>query len=135
MSIQKTIDFALISEYTNTTTTLDSMINLQLERFPYPPYNDDNFVIVIQALFPFIIMLSFIFTVILTAKAIVYEKETGIKEAMKLMGMKMWIYWLSWYIKTFILLLPAVVPCRTARHGSSLDDGDGLGGCRDRLRS
>lgn len=54
-------------------------------------------------------MLSFIFTVIITAKSIVYEKETGIKEAMKLMGMKPWIYWLSWYIKTFLLLLPSIV--------------------------
>jgi ATP-binding cassette, subfamily A (ABC1), member 3 len=54
-------------------------------------------------------MLSFVFTVILTAKAIVHEKETGLKEAMKLMGMKTWVYWLSWYIKTFILLLPALI--------------------------
>ena len=80
-----------------------------LKRFPYPPYNDDNFVGVIQALFPLIIILSFVFTVILTAKAIVHEKETGIKEAMKLMGMKSWIYWLSWYIKTFLLLLPSLI--------------------------
>ena len=42
-------------------------------------------------------VLSFIFTVIITAKSIVHEKETGVKEAMKLMGMKTWIYWLSWY--------------------------------------
>ena len=45
----------------------------------------------------------------MTAKQIVYEKETGIKEAMKLMGMKPWIYWLSWYLKTFILLLPSLI--------------------------
>jgi ATP-binding cassette subfamily A (ABC1) protein 3 len=60
-------------------------------------------------LFPLIIIISFIITVILTAKAIVHEKETGIKEAMRLMGMKPWVYWLSWYIKTFTLLLPAVI--------------------------
>ena len=54
-------------------------------------------------------MLSFVFTVILTAKQIAYEKETGIKEAMKLMGMKTWIYWLSWYIKTMLLVAPAVI--------------------------
>ena len=96
---------ALISEFNPSIYDVE----LLLKRFPYPPYNNDRFVIVITALFPFIIMLSFIFTVILTAKAIVYEKETGIKEAMKLMGMKPWIYWLSWYIKTFILLLPALL--------------------------
>nr|QUF59427.1 ATP-binding cassette transporter Abca3-1 [Brachionus angularis] len=105
LSLQKAIDFALISQFND---TIDS-IDLKLKRFPYPPYNDDKFVPIIIAMFPFIIMLSFIFTVILTAKAIVYEKETGIKEAMKLMGMKSWIYWLSWYIKTMLLLVPSLV--------------------------
>nr|QUF59428.1 ATP-binding cassette transporter Abca3-2 [Brachionus angularis] len=105
LSIQKAIDFALISQFNDTVDSID----LKLKKFPYPPYNDDKFVAVIQAIFPFIIMLSFIFTVILTAKAIVYEKETGIKEAMKLMGMKSWIYWLSWYIKTMLLLAPSLV--------------------------
>jgi ATP-binding cassette, subfamily A (ABC1), member 3 len=54
-------------------------------------------------------MLSFIFTVILTSKAIVYEKETGLKEAMKLMGMRLWIYWLSWLVKTLALLFPSLI--------------------------
>ena len=105
VQIQKAIDFALINFENKNLST----INLELKRFPYPPYNDDKFVVIIAALFPFIIIISFVFTVILTAKAIVYEKETGIKEAMKLMGMKSWIYWLSWYIKTFVLLLPSLI--------------------------
>lgn len=112
ISIQKSIDFALIEELGGDKFSSNSMINsleLSLKRFPYPPYNDDKFVVVIAALFPFIIMLTFVFTVIITAKSIVYEKETGLKEAMKLMGMKPWIYWLSWYIKTFALLLPAII--------------------------
>ncbi len=113
MQVQKAIDFALIKETSLNqsillNTSLDS-INLRLKRFPYPPYNDDKFIVIIVAVFPFIIVISFVFTVILTAKAIVYEKETGLKEAMKLMGMKPWIYWFSWYIKTFILLLPSLL--------------------------
>lgn len=47
--------------------------------------------------------------VILTAKSIVHEKETGLRESMRLMGMKTYIYWLSWYIKTFALVLPSIV--------------------------
>ena len=38
-----------------------------------------------------------------------HEKETGLKEAMKLMGMHSWMYWLSWYIKMQILLLPSIL--------------------------
>jgi ATP-binding cassette subfamily A (ABC1) protein 3 len=60
-------------------------------------------------MFPFIILMSFIFIVILTAKEIVHEKETGIKEAMKLMGMSSWVYWLSWYIKMQMLLIPSII--------------------------
>jgi hypothetical protein len=43
------------------------------------------FIIVLVAIFPYIIQLSFIPIVILTVKAVVHEKETGIKEAMKLL--------------------------------------------------
>ena len=42
-------------------------------------------------------------------KEIVHEKETGLKEAMRLMGMSSWVYWLSWYIKMQLLLLPSLV--------------------------
>lgn len=105
LQLQKSIDFALI-KLTNDSFNLKTQV--ELKRFPYPAYNDDKFVVIIAALFPFIMIISFVFTVILTAKSIVYEKETGIKEAMKLMGMKTWVYWLSWYIKTFVILFPSV---------------------------
>jgi ATP-binding cassette subfamily A (ABC1) protein 3 len=105
LAVQKAIDYALISE----SNPAVDQISMELKRFPYPPYDDDKFVAVVAALFPFIVMLSFIFTMIVTAKSIVHEKETGIKEAMRLMGMKSWIYWLSWYIKTFLMLVPSVL--------------------------
>lgn len=105
VQVQKAIDFAYIQQYN---TNIDK-VNVELKRFPFPPYNDDKFVSIIAAFLPFIIVLSFVFTVIITAKQIVYEKETGLKEAMKLMGMKSWVYWLSWYIKTLILLLPSLI--------------------------
>jgi ATP-binding cassette subfamily A (ABC1) protein 3 len=105
LAIQKAIDILFISQFNPEVKS----VNIFLKRFNYPPYNDDKFVVVISALFPLIIVLSFIFTVILTAKAIVHEKETGLKEAMKLMGMKPWIYWLSWYVKTLVMLMPAVI--------------------------
>ena len=104
LPLQLAIDKALIAQF----NTSISDVEIGLKRFPFPPYNNDYFVAVIQAVFPLIIIISFIITVILTAKAIVHEKETGIKEAMRLMGMKSWVYWLSWYLKTFVLLLPAL---------------------------
>lgn len=106
LTLQNAIDTIYLNSQTNRS---DFLNEINLKRFPYPPYSDDSFTFLIQTIFPFILMISFVFTVILTSKAIVTEKELGLKEAMKLMGMKPWIYWLSWYIKTFVLLLPAVV--------------------------
>ena len=105
LEVQKAIDFAFIGQFNTTVNDID----LKLQRFSFPPYNNDKFVAVIAAFLPFVVVISFVFTIILTAKAIVHEKETGLKEAMKLMGMKPWIYWLSWYIKTFVLLIPAII--------------------------
>lgn len=111
-------------------------VSIQLKRHPYPPYQNDPFVSIIQLMFPFIIMLSFIVTIILTAKSIVFEKETGIKESMRLMGMKSWIYWFSWYIKTFMLVLPSIVfmtisykiklPLPNGSTGSIIEKSDGF---------
>ncbi len=105
IQVQKAIDFSLISEF-----NIDiNKISLELKRFSSPPYVEDGFITVIVGMFPYIILLSFTFIVILTTKEIVEEKETGIKEAMRLMGMKSWIYWLSWYIKTLVILIPAII--------------------------
>lgn len=105
IQIQKAIDFALIEQYNSTVNSID----LKLQRFSFPPYTNDKFVAIIAAFLPFVVLISFVFTIILTAEAIVHEKETGLKEAMKLMGMKPWVYWFSWYLKTFVLLIPAII--------------------------
>ena len=107
LHVQKSIDYAFIKYLTN--IDVDSIIDLNFKRYPYPPYQDDNFIVVVIAFLPFVTLISFIFTSILTAKAIVHEKETGMKEAMKLMGMKTWIYWLSWYIRSLLLLIPGII--------------------------
>jgi ATP-binding cassette, subfamily A (ABC1), member 3 len=108
LSVQKALDFALINDSKTLNLAIENT-TIFLKRFSHPPYNNDQFLVAFIAIFPIIIILSFSFVVILTAKAIVQEKESGLKEAMKLMGMKTWIYWLSWYIKTFVMLLPSLI--------------------------
>lgn len=103
--VQKVIDFALLSLY----DVQVNNIELMLKRFPYGPYVHDNFIVILIAIFPYIVQLSFIFIVIFTSKAIVQEKETGLKEYMKLMGMKSNTYWFSWYIKILITIIPSVI--------------------------
>ena len=54
-------------------------VDVQLRRFPYPPYVDDRFILVIQQNLPFVILLSFIFLAMQIVKELVYEKEQKLK--------------------------------------------------------
>jgi len=63
---------------TNTTVNI-GQVTMRLQRFPYPPYADDKFVLVIQQQLPFIVMLSFIFCAMQIVRDLVYEKERCLK--------------------------------------------------------
>ena len=58
---------------------LTSPVQTKLKVFPYPPYNDDKFITVLQTQLPFIILLSFILIAPTMCKDIVLEKEKKIK--------------------------------------------------------
>ncbi|XP_048758710.2 phospholipid-transporting ATPase ABCA3-like isoform X2 [Ostrea edulis] len=79
--------------------------NIQLRRHPYPPYNDDKFVLVIQQQFPLILILSFVLVALNVVKDVVHEKERKLKESMKMMGLNSWLHWVAWFTKYFIFLL------------------------------
>lgn len=68
---------AILSELNSTFNS--SRYNINLRRYPYPPYKADNFVLVIQVWFPFLLVMSYIFAAINTVKNIVDEKEKGLK--------------------------------------------------------
>ena len=42
-------------------------------------------------------------------KELVLEKETGLRESMKMMGLSGWILWLTWYLKQFLFLIISVI--------------------------
>ncbi|GFS11819.1 ATP-binding cassette sub-family A member 3 [Elysia marginata] len=79
-----------------------------IQRMPYPPYYFDPMVSVIQAVFPIFLMLSFLLTVIINTKNLVYEKERKLKESMKLMGLRSSALWVSWFVTFSIYLVPAL---------------------------
>ena len=81
LSLQHVIDNVILKLLN---VTLDNTLSLHLQRFPYPPYNDDKFVLVLQNQFPSLIMLSFVFSALNIVKNIVMEKEKRIKVLIKL---------------------------------------------------
>ena len=56
-----------------------SSIKIDMQRFPYPAYLKDPFVVAIQNSLPLLIMLSLVYNQLVTVKEIVYEKENKLK--------------------------------------------------------
>lgn len=74
---QRIIAEALIKQW-NPDANLTSY-TFETNRIPFPPYIDDVMVQVLQQNFPVVLMLSFILSVIIMSKNIVYEKERQLK--------------------------------------------------------
>ncbi|XP_035791057.1 ATP-binding cassette sub-family A member 3-like [Anopheles albimanus] len=76
--------------------------DVYLQRFPYPPFREDSFPASLTTFLPISVMLAFIYPCISIVKNILFEKEKQIKEAMKIMGLRNWVLWSSWFVKCFI---------------------------------
>ncbi|XP_054158739.1 phospholipid-transporting ATPase ABCA3-like [Oppia nitens] len=107
LTIQHAVAMSVASYITQSPSSsddIDSDVTVRMQRFPYPSYIDDIFLLALQFLFPFILMLSFIYPAVNLVKNIVIEKEKRLKESMKMMGLKNWLHWIAWFIKTFVWL-------------------------------
>ncbi|KAF8771560.1 ATP-binding cassette sub-family A member 3 like protein [Argiope bruennichi] len=80
-------------------------VDIEMCRYPYPPFLDDNFILSLQSFFPMIICFSFIYPAVNIVKNIVVEKEKKLKESMKMMGLSKWLHWIAWFIKYFLFLI------------------------------
>ncbi|XP_041356253.1 phospholipid-transporting ATPase ABCA3-like [Gigantopelta aegis] len=75
---------------------------VKARRMPYPAYTSDPMTKTLQDTFAMFIVLSLMVTVIQTTKELVHEKETKIKESMKLMGMLSAPHWVTWILTSMI---------------------------------
>ena len=81
-----------------------SNYEVQMKSFPYPKYVHDFFIE--RNLAPnYFLLLCFWYSVGSICKAIVQEKESRMKETMKMMGLPNWVLWASWFTKCFLFLL------------------------------
>lgn len=79
LTLQYSVDMAIIEAIKNDSYGPDELIDLQMERFPFPPYKTDSFITIIQTLFPLLVMLGFYLCSMLMVRDIVYEKEQRLK--------------------------------------------------------
>ncbi|XP_039999718.1 retinal-specific phospholipid-transporting ATPase ABCA4-like [Xiphias gladius] len=98
--LQDMIEHGIIKLHTGN----DWPLGVYVQQMPYPCYVDDLFMITLNRCFPIFMVLAWIYSVSMTVKSIVLEKELRLKETLKAMGVDNGVIWCTWFIDSFILM-------------------------------
>ncbi|CAG5090419.1 Oidioi.mRNA.OKI2018_I69.PAR.g12593.t1.cds [Oikopleura dioica] len=74
---------------------------VEMKRFPYPEYTEDDLMLALQSQLAFVILITTLYLSSGTAKTLVIEKETRLKEYMLMMGLKRNTLWSATWIFSF----------------------------------
>uniref|UniRef100_A0A3B4ZGQ4 P-type phospholipid transporter n=1 Tax=Stegastes partitus TaxID=144197 RepID=A0A3B4ZGQ4_9TELE len=98
--LQDMIEHSIIKLHTGN----DWPLGVYVQQMPYPCYVDDLFMITLNRCFPMFMVLAWIYSVSMTVKNIVLEKELRLKETLKAMGVDNGVIWYTWFIDSFIMM-------------------------------
>ncbi|CAL8102910.1 unnamed protein product [Calicophoron daubneyi] len=84
----------------------------QLKPFPTPCFIQRNFLISLQALIPQVLLFSWVFIAMITARFIVEEKERSLRKFTRFMGLSNTLHWSGWASQMIFLMLPTTA-CMT----------------------
>ncbi|ODM90575.1 ATP-binding cassette sub-family A member 3 [Orchesella cincta] len=104
ITLQLCIDKAVVELLTGQNVTQ----KISLQPFPYPFYYRMNFQEFYLTALPLMIVISFVFMVPSIMRSVVSEKETGIRELLKLNGVSGWVQWLGWMLDSLLVLMISV---------------------------
>lgn len=106
LAIQNTIASAFIAENSKYPVTIPE---IRAQPFPSPAHTRNALTAMMSWIIPLFLMVSFNYTFMNTVRFIVNEKENQLKEAMRIMGLANWMHYLSWFIRSIVMLLIPVV--------------------------
>uniref|UniRef100_A0A3Q3FI08 P-type phospholipid transporter n=1 Tax=Labrus bergylta TaxID=56723 RepID=A0A3Q3FI08_9LABR len=98
--LQDMIEHGIIKLHTGN----DWPLGVYVQQMPYPCYVDDLFMITLNRCFPLFMVLAWIYSVSMTVKSIVLEKEMRLKETLKAMGVHNGVIWYTCFIDSFIMM-------------------------------
>ncbi|KAM8899352.1 phospholipid-transporting ATPase ABCA1 isoform 1-T3 [Spinachia spinachia] len=102
--LQDMMDHGIIRVQTSKTQPL----GVFAQQMPYPCYVDDSFVQSIGGILPMFLVLAFMYTVCMTIKGLVLEKELRLKEVLRVVGIQNGALWSATFTENIVLL---TVPC------------------------
>ncbi|KAM7377381.1 hypothetical protein PAMA_013932 [Pampus argenteus] len=102
--LQDMMDHGIIRIQTSKTQPL----GVFAQQMPYPCFVDDAFISSIGGILPMFLVLAFMYTVCMTIKGLVLEKELRLKEVLRAVGIQNGALWSSRFTENIVLL---TVPC------------------------
>uniref|UniRef100_A0A8C9I387 ATP binding cassette subfamily A member 4 n=1 Tax=Piliocolobus tephrosceles TaxID=591936 RepID=A0A8C9I387_9PRIM len=82
----------------------EAPVGIYLQQMPYPCFVDDSFMIILNRCFPIFMVLAWIYSVSMTVKSIVLEKELRLKETLKNQGVSNAVIWCTWFLDSFSIM-------------------------------
>lgn len=83
----------------------ESTPEIQINSYAYIPSGSETFYEILKSLLPTLIILSSFYGANKIVKNVAMERETRLKEMMKIMGLSKTVHWLSWYVSSLITLM------------------------------
>ncbi|CAG0889944.1 unnamed protein product [Cyprideis torosa] len=69
---------------------------------------DDIFLGILREVWNVLVVIFFMIPTVILVLRIITEKQSGVKEAMKMMGLTTWMHWTAWFVVPLILFLIAI---------------------------
>eukprot|EP00124_Ichthyophonus_hoferi_P000157 Ihof_evm21s5 gene=Ihof_evmTU21s5 len=112
--LQYEVSRALINVRTTGSATVDSplfsRITSYIQLFPYAEYSENAYATFgVKVTCALVLVIAFIYPVISLCRDIVMEKELVLKESMRMMGLSISIYWMSWAVKAFSMHVVSMI--------------------------
>lgn len=112
IALQLALDEAFIKLSISDKNVLDiANYNLKIQSLPYFKHQEYSLQNILRLNYPLLTIISFLQICTCTIKKVVDEKESGVKELMKIMGLNSWMIWTGWVLHilfTFIISITII---------------------------